>query len=134
MSWAANIRVRRNQSHRSFELDFDSGSSAAVTAVIGPNGSGKSTLLQALVGGVRPNSGFIHLGGESVFDASAGIDQPPEKRRIAYVPQGYGLFEHMTREKMLRTVRTVPWTSSALFISLTVRQSSCQEASVSVWR
>lgn len=37
-----------------------------IHALIGPNGAGKSTLIQQLAGGLKPDSGSIHLGGEDV--------------------------------------------------------------------
>lgn len=64
--------------------------------IIGPNGSGKTTLLRALVGALRPSDGRIEADGEVLFDAAAGIDRPIERRRVAYVPQGYGLFPHLS--------------------------------------
>lgn len=37
-------------------------------AVLGPNGSGKSTLMRALLGGVKPESGSIRIGGRPLSD------------------------------------------------------------------
>ena len=66
-----------------------------VTALMGPNGAGKTTLLRACVGAILPDRGTIRLGGRTLFDAQ-GIQLPPEDRRVAYVPQGLGLFPHLT--------------------------------------
>lgn len=67
---------------------------AGITAVIGPIAAGKTTLLRACVGAVRPEAGVIRLAGRTLFDAR-GTDLPPEDRRVAYVPQGLGLFPHL---------------------------------------
>jgi molybdate transport system ATP-binding protein len=49
-----------------------------------------------MLGIVRPDAGQVRLGGEALFDAGAGIDVPTEDRGIAYVPQDYALFPHLT--------------------------------------
>jgi len=58
--------------------------------IMGPTGSGKSTLLKVIAGAYRPNSGSVIVDGVDV------TNKPPELRGIAYVPQGYALFDHMT--------------------------------------
>jgi len=68
---------------------------AGVTAVMGPNGAGKTTLLRACVGAVQPTSGRIRLRGRTLYD-DRGVNVPPEERNVAYVPQGLGLFPHMS--------------------------------------
>jgi molybdate transport system ATP-binding protein len=64
--------------------------------VIGPNGSGKTTLLRALLGVVRPITGRIAIGETLLFDTATGVDIPTEDRWLGYLPQGYGLFPHLT--------------------------------------
>jgi len=65
-----------------------------VTAVMGPNGAGKTTLLRACIGAITPERGSIVLGGRTLLDRNTNL--PPEDRHIAYVPQGLGLFPHMS--------------------------------------
>jgi molybdate transport system ATP-binding protein len=65
-------------------------------AIVGPNGAGKSTALLALLGIARPDAGHVRLGGETLFDAGVGIDVPAEERGIAYLPQDYALFPHLS--------------------------------------
>ena len=78
-----------------FVLDVR-GTLPRLSVVMGPNGSGKSTFLKALVGAHRVAEGSISLGDTCVCDTTLGVDLPPEARAMAYVPQGYGLFPHMT--------------------------------------
>lgn len=58
--------------------------------VLGPTGSGKTTFLRLIAGLVRPDEGEISLDGRLVNDL------PPEERDVAYLPQQYALFPHMT--------------------------------------
>jgi ABC-type sugar transport system ATPase subunit len=59
-------------------------------AVLGPSGSGKSTLLAAVLGIRAPIRGRVRLGEQDV----TGL--PTEQRGLGYVPQGLGLFPHLT--------------------------------------
>ncbi len=44
----------------------------------------------------RPRAGRIALGDEVWLDAERGVQLPPERRRVGYLPQDYGLFPHLT--------------------------------------
>lgn len=61
-----------------------------IAAVQGRSGSGKTTLLLCILGFVDPEEGTIEVDGEDV------VGRPIERRRIAYVPQDYGLFPHLS--------------------------------------
>jgi ABC-type sulfate/molybdate transport systems ATPase subunit len=91
-TWRAAIRMHLG----TLDLDVELSGGGAPVAIIGPNGSGKTTLLRTIAGAHRPAAGSIRLGSRVVFDAEAGIDLPPERRRVGYVPQGYGLFPHLS--------------------------------------
>ena len=78
-------------------------------AIVGPNGAGKTTTLLALAGIVRPRAGHIRVGADLLFDADAGVDLPPESRGLAYVPQDYALFPHLTaRQNVEFALRCLP--------------------------
>jgi len=70
--------------------------SGELLALVGPSGSGKSTLLRCLAGLHRPAGGFVRCAGQTWFDAGAGIDTPPQQRRVGFVFQHYALFPHMS--------------------------------------
>lgn len=76
----------------SFSLDrinlkIESGS---CSVIVGPTGAGKSFLIEALIG-LRPlTAGQILVNDRDI------ADQPPQSRRIAYVPQDNCLFPNMT--------------------------------------
>jgi ABC-type sulfate/molybdate transport systems ATPase subunit len=78
------------------QLDVDLDGGDAPVALIGPNGSGKTTLLRTIAGAYRPDAGVVQIDGQDLFDSTAGLDLPPEARRVGYVPQGYGLFPHLS--------------------------------------
>jgi iron(III) transport system ATP-binding protein len=58
-----------------------------IFVVIGPSGSGKTTFLRCIAGLETPDKGEIVIGGSEVFSTSKGINLPPEKRGIGYVPR-----------------------------------------------
>lgn len=86
-------RVAGQAGNVPLEVTLAVGAEAVLLA--GPNGAGKSSLLRMLLGIVRPRAGRIALEGRVLFDAQAGIDVPPEQRRLGYVPQDYALFAHL---------------------------------------
>ena len=85
-------RVRAQRRVGAFDLDVDISGDSRPVALIGPNGSGKTTLLRIIAGAQRPDHGQVVLGERTVFDRERGVDVPIEARRVAYLPQGYGLF------------------------------------------
>lgn len=58
--------------------------------ILGPTGAGKTTLLKIVAGLLRQDRGRVSLDGRP-------IDRlPPEERGIAYLPQTYSLFDHLS--------------------------------------
>src|SRR5262245_52199594 len=64
--------------------------------LVGPNGSGKTTMLLSLVGARRPVRGRIAISDDVLFDAATGVDRATEERGLAYLPQDYALFTHLS--------------------------------------
>ena len=71
-------------------------SDASIVALFGRSGAGKSTMVNAIAGILRPERGRIAVGGRVLFDSAAGIDVPPERRRVGYVFQDALLFPHLS--------------------------------------
>ena len=59
-----------------------------VLVLLGPNGAGKSVSLETIAGFHRPATGQIRIAGREV------TGWPPERRRIGFVFQSFGLFPH----------------------------------------
>lgn len=64
--------------------------------LLGPTGSGKSSLIKCLLGLHPAGGGRIFLHGRDI------TDEPPERRRMGYVPQDYALFPHLNVEENIR--------------------------------
>ena len=92
MKWQVHIRARAG----GFDLDAMVAGDGAPVVLIGPNGSGKTTLLRVVSGGHPPLAGRICVGEHVLYDSATGVCLTPEERRIGYVPQGYGLFPHLS--------------------------------------
>ncbi len=90
--WRAEVRARAGD----FTLDVALEGDARPLALVGPNGSGKTTLLRVLAGAVRPEAAEIEIDGAVLHSSARGVEVPIEHRRVGYVPQGYGLFPHLS--------------------------------------
>ncbi len=84
-----------------FTLDAAFTTRTSITVLSGPSGSGKTTILSVLAGLLRPRHGRIRLDSTVLFDSAAGVDLPPESRRIGYVFQDYMLFPHLSVRRNL---------------------------------
>ncbi len=79
-----------------FTLDVAWTAGDEVAVLFGPSGAGKTLTLHCLAGLIRPDEGHIRVDGCPFFDAAAGVEILPQRRRIGYVFQGYALFPHLT--------------------------------------
>jgi molybdate transport system ATP-binding protein len=96
----ARVRLeRRRTASPPFLLDVSLDVSPGITILYGPSGAGKSTVLDCIAGLARPDSGRIAAGPDVLFDSQAGINCPPQARRVAYVFQTLALFPHMSAEE-----------------------------------
>lgn len=90
------FEIRASKRRGDLALDVDIRTEAPIAALFAPSGTGKTTLLNMVAGLVRPDSGRIVVGGDTLFDAAAGVNLPPEQRRIGYVFQDRRLFPHLS--------------------------------------
>lgn len=95
-----NLTVQIQKRYGDFFLDVDfSAESGEALALLGASGSGKSVTLKCVAGIDRPDRGRIVLDGRPLFDSGAGINLPPQKRRVGFLFQQYALFPNMTVEQ-----------------------------------
>jgi molybdate transport system ATP-binding protein/molybdate transport system permease protein len=78
-----------------FHLDFAWSPQARRLAIVGPSGSGKSLTLKMIAGIEACDRGSILLDGREMRSLE------PAERGIAYVPQNYALFPHLTVAEQL---------------------------------
>ena len=93
---AARLDVSIRTTLPGFTLDVAWTAGDGVAVLFGPSGAGKTLTLQCLAGLLRPDQGRIVVDGRVLFDSSAGVDVPPQARRVGYVFQGYALFPHLS--------------------------------------
>ncbi|MBI5042764.1 MAG: ABC transporter ATP-binding protein [Nitrospirae bacterium] len=62
-----------------------------IFGLLGPNGAGKSTTIKMMVGLIKPDSGYIKIGG---YDIS--MDPINAKKMMAYIPEKGYLYEKLT--------------------------------------
>ena len=79
-----------------FTLAVEGRGTARRIALLGASGSGKSLTLRAIAGLDRGP------GDRLLFDGRDLSAVPPDARGVAYVPQSYGLFPHLTAARQLR--------------------------------
>jgi ABC-type Fe3+/spermidine/putrescine transport system ATPase subunit/ABC-type sulfate transport system permease component len=80
----------------SFRLDVHWSARGRRLAILGPSGSGKSLTLKIIAGIEACDRGRIAFDGKNLSSLQ------PAARGIAYVPQNYGLFPHMTVAEQLK--------------------------------
>jgi len=65
---------------QTFELDCRCQSQAKRLAIVGESGSGKSLTLQLLAGLLRPQAGYVRIGGTCYGDTGKRLWLPPPTR------------------------------------------------------
>lgn len=73
-------------------VDMDLAASE-VLLVLGHNGAGKTTLMRAVFGLIAPTAGSVLYCGEDLTSATPAVKVA---RGLAFVPQGHGVFPHLT--------------------------------------
>lgn len=118
------LTVRIQKRYGDFRLDVDlTAETGRALALLGASGCGKSVTLKCIAGIDRPDRGRIELDGRVLFDSEAGIDLPPQRRRVGFLFQSYALFPHMTVERNVavclgRLDRKRRWTRTAELLAL----------------
>ncbi|WP_067677654.1 sulfate/molybdate ABC transporter ATP-binding protein [Nocardia miyunensis] len=95
MNDAAGLEVSVRLARRGVDVEL-AVAPGEVLAVLGPNGAGKSTVLEIVAGLVRPDAGYVRLGGRVLTDIGAGVAIPAHRRQVSLLAQDALLFPHLT--------------------------------------
>ena len=96
MIFQINLKKLIKNHHHVFQLNVDFFSQNRSVVIFGPSGSGKTTLLKIIAGLNSPDCGLIKINNKIFFDQKHKINLVPQKRKLAYLFQGYSLFPHLT--------------------------------------
>ncbi len=99
MKLRVDIRKTLRTRERAFTLQACFTTLDDRVVVFGPSGSGKSVTMQCIAGLISPDEGVIQVGDRVLFDSTAGIDLPPQQRRVGYLFQDFALFPHLNVEE-----------------------------------
>ncbi len=88
------VAVSRRQGDFRLEVAFEA-PGQGIVALFGKSGAGKTSVIDMLAGLAQPERGRIAVDGATLFDSAAGVDLPPERRRLGYVFQEGRLFPHL---------------------------------------
>ena len=91
MSFDIAVEKRRGDAQVTCRIEGGEG----ITVLFGPSGVGKTSVLDMVAGLLRPDTGHVRVGGETLFDAAAGMNIAPERRHVGYVFQDARLFPHL---------------------------------------
>lgn len=91
MSFDLDLTKRLGEAEIACRIEAGEG----LTVLFGPSGAGKTSVLNMVAGLVEPDAGHVRVAGETLFDASAGIDVPVAERHAGYVFQEPRLFPHL---------------------------------------
>ena len=94
-----SVDVRKRLGSFSLDVSFEVADSREICALLGPSGCGKSLTLKCIAGVLTPDEGRIVLNDRVLFDSAAGVNLPPQRRRVGYLFQQYALFPTMTVEQ-----------------------------------
>lgn len=101
---ALSLKIQKRLGDFHLAVQFEAGDETL--ALLGASGCGKSVTLRCIAGIMTPDEGKIVLDGVTLYDSAAGINLPPQRRRVGYLFQQYALFPNMTvRQNIAAVIR-----------------------------
>lgn len=98
--------------YRSFQLNATIKTDNDVVVVVGPSGSGKSLTIKTVAGLLTPDLGYVRINGRTLFDSTRKTNVLIQDRHVAYIPQNYALFPHLTVEQNVAfSLKRNSWTN-----------------------
>lgn len=114
MSTSAGFDLDLHATIGNLTMDVTLPDLTARVVLVGPNGAGKTSLLLLILGILPVRRGHVRVAGDTLFDGARGIDRPLQERQLAYVPQDYALFPHLSvQENVAFAVRCSTKSSSS---------------------
>ena len=104
------LTLRLSKHLGNFRLTLDWAPQSRRLAIVGPSGSGKSLTLRLIAGLDEADQALITVGGREMTHLAAA------ERDVAYVPQNYGLFPHLTVAEQLHFPRGADPTAARRWI------------------
>jgi molybdate transport system ATP-binding protein len=97
------LEFRALKHYPAFTLDVSfKTTEGMVTGLFGRSGSGKTSIINIAAGLVKPDEGYVSVGGKVLYDSRNRINLPAPSRSSGYIFQDGRLFPHMTVEANLR--------------------------------
>ncbi|MGE4496756.1 MAG: molybdenum ABC transporter ATP-binding protein [Deferribacterales bacterium] len=97
------LEFRALKRYPAFTLDVSfKTTEGMVTGLFGRSGSGKTSIINIAAGLVKPDEGYVSVGGKVLYDSRNKINLPAPSRNSGYIFQDGRLFPHMTVEANLR--------------------------------
>ncbi len=98
MSLTVSLRKQLNDFQLSVQFECKPG----ITALFGRSGCGKTSLIELIAGLMKPDSGRVSIGDQTLYDSETATFVPAHKRRMGYVFQDARLFPHLSVANNLR--------------------------------
>ena len=90
-----SVGVRKRRGTFNLDAKFEA-PTPGVVALFGRSGSGKSTLVNIVAGLLDADAGRVAIDDRVLLDSDAGVNVPPQRRRIGVVFQDARLFPHLS--------------------------------------
>jgi len=116
------LYVDVEKSFPDFKLSVQLESEDEVVALLGSSGCGKSLTLKCIAGIEKPDKGRIVINDEVVFDSTARVNLPPQRRRVGYLFQNYALFPTMTVWNNIASVAKNPRSEKHILVDNIIKK------------
>ena len=112
MTFDIHVEKHLVSKYRSFQLNAAIKTNNDVVVVVGPSGSGKSLTIKTVAGLLTPDVGHVRINDRTLFDSATKVNVAIQDRHVAYIPQNYALFPHLTVEQNVAfSLKRNSWTN-----------------------